>query len=254
MKTTTIRSASTRLRRAAEAGLLPAAIAAIAISGCGGGEQPPPAPASTAPPPSASPAATQFRPDAPAGIPIAQSTDPSEMQTLVAARSFAPRNDPFALFPSEIQFDRSQRAEALLESSGGWSMQYEAPEERIEELQFEPQPYRRLAGVLVGDTVSAILVMESGKSYIVKPGMMIPESEWRVVSIDTEKAILRRAGNKKPNEITVRLESPPAGISAPSTGAPAGGRAGAGGTGPPAGGGRPGGRGGRGGGNVGDVG
>jgi hypothetical protein len=90
-------------------------------------------------------------------------------------------------------------------------MQFEPPTPVFEEEQLEVQPYRRLAGILVGETVSAILIMENGEPHIVKPGYRIPNSEWTVVSIDQDKAILRRGGSKKPNEITVRLESPPAG-------------------------------------------
>jgi hypothetical protein len=69
-----------------------------------------------------------------------------------------------------------------------------------------------LAGVLVGDTVSAIIVMEDGSTHLIKPGMRIPNSPWRVLSIDEEKAVLRRAGTVKPTQIIVRLETPPGGV------------------------------------------
>ena len=74
-----------------------------------------------------------------------------------------------------------------------------------EGVQVEPQPYRRLSGILIGDSVLAILE-EGGKSTIVRPGMMIPDTNWRVVSIDKDKAILRREGPQLPHEVEVRLE------------------------------------------------
>jgi hypothetical protein len=191
------------------------------LAGCGGGDggttdgsvvtganSPTPA----TPAGGAGPGATMFQVDALAGVPVPQVADPTKLQTLVASRSFSQRNDPFALFPPEVQFDRMQRAESLLQSTGGWTLQYEPPAEVVEEEQLEPQPYRRLAGVLIGDTVAAIIIMEDGRAHIVKPGTKIPDSEWTVVSIDGERAVLRRPGSKRPNQITVRLESPPSGM------------------------------------------
>jgi hypothetical protein len=100
---------------------------------------------------------------------------------------------------------------------------YEPPIEVADQSEIvEPQPYRRLAGILVGDTVSAIIIMEDGSAHIIKPGMRIPNSPWRVVSIDEEKAILRRAGNRKPTQITIRLETPLGGVPAQGGGRPGG--------------------------------
>lgn len=166
---------------------------------------PPPTTTSTAPP-------YEFKGNV--GVPLDQSkVDPTAIQKEVASHTVNPRPNPFALLPQERAFDQSQRAEYLLDNSGGFSTMYEPPAEadQVEEAP-EPQPYRRLAGILVGDTVSAILIMEDGTPYIIKPGMRIPNSEWRVVSIDEDKAVLRRAGKRKPTQIVIRLETPPGGV------------------------------------------
>lgn len=169
---------------------------------------PAPAPSGDAPATS-----TDFSPDVDAGVPIdAAPMDPGKLSRLIASRGFSARTDPFALFPTENQFESLQRAERLLQETGGWALEVSPPAETFEEETYEAQPYRRLAGVMVGDTVQAIIVMETGRFYTVRPGMQIPNSEWTVVSIDHEKAILRRSGNRKPNQIVVRLESPPAGM------------------------------------------
>lgn len=147
------------------------------------------------------------------GVPVQQSSD-SKLISNLAQRVQPTRSDPFALLPVELRFDQSQRGELLLQQSGGFSTMFE-PEEEVDESQIdapEPQPYRRLAGILVADTVSAIIIMEDGNAYLIRPGTRIPNSPWRVVSIDEEKAVLRRAGSQKPTQIIVRLESPPAGV------------------------------------------
>lgn len=151
------------------------------------------------------------------GVPVTVG-DPKLMTEKIASRTFGARPDPFALLPIERSFDQSQTAERLIQDMG-YSTMYEPPAETgpVQEV-VEPQPYRRLAGVLVGDTVSAILIMEDGTAIQIKPGMRIPNSPWRVVSIDEEKAVLRRAGNVKPTQIIVRLESPPGGVPAPQGG------------------------------------
>lgn len=218
-------------------GLLPLALLAVAaMSGCARDPMP------TAPSAEAKPAPPMEVGDVP-GVPVERKDDPNALKNLVASRSFSHRPDPFALFPAEVSFENSQSAENLFAQQGrGFGMLYEPKEEVIEEMTIEPQPYRRLAGILVGETVAAILIMEDGKSYIVRPGMKIPNSDWTVVSISTnpEQAILRRPGNRLPKEISVRLESPPSGMT-PGNNAPAnpggrgnnpGGRQGLGGGGP----------------------
>ncbi len=173
--------------------------------------------------PSTIPAAVDYKPNADAGVRVDPPTDAGQLKQLVASRSFGTRTDPFSLFPLERQFENLQRGERLLQDVGGWTTEYQPPAEVIEEERVEPQPYRRLAGVLVGDTVLALIIMEDGTTHVIKPGMMIPNSDWRVVSIDGDRAILRRAGNRKPNQIEVRLESPPPGFGGAPGGAPSGG-------------------------------
>lgn len=155
--------------------------------------------------------------------------DPRLIQSLVAQRSFGVRPDPFALLTPERSFNQSQTSERVLVEIGGFATMYEPPVEVADQGEIvEPQPYRRLAGILVGDTVSAIIIMEDGSAHIIKPGMRIPNSPWRVVSIDEEKAVLRRAGTRKPTQITIRLETPLQGV--PNQGG--GGRPGGQGAGP----------------------
>lgn len=124
-------------------------------------------------------------------------------------QSFAPRSDPFALLSEERAFEISQNSERILADSGGFRFDYEPPVEQDDVEIQEPQPYRRLAGVIVGESVLALIDMGDGRLEIIRPGQRIPNSEWTVVSIDEEKAILRRGGNRLPRQIVVRLESPP---------------------------------------------
>lgn len=146
-------------------------------------------------------------------------------------QSFSPRNDPFALLAEEAAFERTQSSERILSQSGGFRFDYEEPVRNdVVEVQ-EPQPYRRLAGVIVGESVLALIDMGDGRLEIIRPGQRIPNSEWTVVSIDEEKAVLRRPGNRLPRQIIVRLESPPAGFGNQGGGAPSG--AGGPGGGPP---------------------
>jgi len=156
-------------------------------------------------------------------------------------QSFMPRNDPFALLPEERGFERSQASERLLAESGDWRFDYTPPEDKSGNIVVEPQPYRSLAGVIVGDSVLALIDMGDGRPLeIIRPGQRIPNSEWTVVSIDEDKAILRRSGNKLPKQIVVRLESPPFDPGQNQGGNPGfGGPSGSGGPGRPSGG-RPG--------------
>jgi hypothetical protein len=147
--------------------------------------------------------------DLPAGMPA--SVADRKMNTVaVQTTPVNPRPDPFALRPIELGYEAKQEAFRIFGQTGGFFPSMFTPiEERFEVQVVEPQPYRRLAGVLVGDTVTAIIDMGGGRMHIVRPGQQIPNSPWRVVSIDEEKAVLRRSGNVLPKEIVVRLESSP---------------------------------------------
>jgi hypothetical protein len=198
--------------------------------------------------------AASFQPDAPAGLPVAQDTDATKYQKLVATKNAAgtfgtARSDPFALTLQERGFETKQTMERFFSSTGGFGV-FVTPKPDTEEVPVapEPQPYRRLSGIVVGDSILAILEEEGKAPVIVTPGMKIPDSPWRVVSIDQDKAVLRRSGNVKPTQIVVRLEQPRLGTTPAGGGFPGGGFPGGPPGGPPGGypGGYPGGPAGRG--------
>ena len=218
-------------------GSISAALAMV-IVGCQESQPPLTAPVVTLPP-------NNFDPGVDAGWKGVQMGPPTlvaELKTRNSGnhgQSFAPRRDPFALLPEERGFEISQTSERILAESGGFRFDYEPPTETAPAEIVEPQPYRRLAGVIVGESVLALIDMGDGRLEIIRPGQRIPNSEWTVVSIDEDKAVLRRSGNKLPRQIIVRLESPP--FNPNQGGGGGGGQPGpAGGTGPQPGGGRPG--------------
>jgi len=153
-------------------------------------------------------------PNSNAGIPVPAATDSGRLAMLVKTRNAGgafgvPRSDPFALTAEEKNFENQQTVERFFAGNGGFGTFVTAKEDTDEVVEpLEPQPYRRLSGIVVGDSVLAILEEEGKTPIIVTPGMMIPNSPWRVVSIDQDKAILRRSGKTKPNQIIVRLEQP----------------------------------------------
>lgn len=153
-----------------------------------------------------------------AGIDVKQGSDPKEIKSWVrvaALKAGPARPDPFALKAQEKAFEAEQGSERLLGELGGYRNEF-APTEPKEDAPLptpEPQPYRRLAGVVVGDSVLALIDMGNGNTYLVHPGEKVPESEWTVASIDMDKAVLKRGGNLLPHEIVVRLELPPANLS-----------------------------------------
>ena len=121
------------------------------------------------------------------------------------------RANPFALTPSEASFDKEQTAAYLATTQGSFPMFFQPPPENLAPPEVEPQPYRRLAGILIGESVVALIDMGNGHIEEIYPGETIPGTQWKVVSIDSEKAVLQRVGsNRLPNEIVVRLESAPA--------------------------------------------
>jgi hypothetical protein len=221
-----------------------AAFAAVVASGCQIGVPDEDLGTSTTvpPPPVLDPAA--LLPDVEAGSELTGKPGPAATVALATSMPFVKRSDPFALLRQENAYEASQRAERFVQEGGFLTMWTPpapppsvAPTENV-----EPQPYRRLSGILIGDSVMAIVEMEDGKTYIIRPGTRIPDTEWRVISVDGDKAILKRAGNRRPTQITVRLEARPPG--AGSGGNTGGGGASTGGGGtmqPPGGGGKGGG-------------
>lgn len=145
----------------------------------------------------------------PAGLPVGvASTD--KVLTLIASTKTNPRGDIFAMSHDERLFDIKATNERIFATTGQFFGPSFVPRtETVVVDTVEPQPFRRLAGVLVGDSVMAIIDMGPGtQTQVIRPGMQIPNSPWKVISIDEEKAILRREGNKRPREIIVRLQGP----------------------------------------------
>lgn len=187
--------------------------AAVALVGCGGGDSASsvaPAPAPPSGVGGGNPAAALRDVRIPsAGVPI----DPISQSALADYREFASRvsggrrSDPFSLLGPEARFEREEQRDRLLQDLGGFDTMFEEPEETVQPpAALEPQPYRRLVGILLGDGVSALIQMEDGRVYDVRPGSRVGNSPWTVVAIDNEKAILRREGDTRPNIIEVRLE------------------------------------------------
>jgi hypothetical protein len=153
-------------------------------------------------------------PSSEAGVPPKSTGSPKDAQDLLksAAYEFHPRSDPFALDSDEKAFETTQSSERMFNKLGGFVTEVEPKQEFAPPVQLEPQPYRRLSGVVVGDSIVAILEMGQGEQpVLIRPGMKVPGTDWTVVSIDQDKAVLRRGGNVLPKEIEVRLETPPYG-------------------------------------------
>ncbi len=151
-----------------------------------------------------------YNPTAAAGVSkdITKSLATSRYGPYIAASArFGHRGNPFALSAEEKAFDVSQASYRLSIEGGEFGSLFEPPVDTLPNAEpVEPQPYRRLSGILIGDSVLAILE-EGNQSTIVRPGQLIPNTNWRVVSIDQNKAVLRREGSTRlPREVEVRLE------------------------------------------------
>ncbi len=147
-----------------------------------------------------------------AGLEVTPSADPNRLAAYVkkqnAAGAFGtPRTDPFALTTLEKYFETQQATERFFAGGSGFSTYVTEKEEVPEDvIPFEEQPYRRLSGIIVGDSVLAILE-EGNTATIITPGMKLPNSPWTVASIDADKAVLRRSGRVRPTQVVVRLET-----------------------------------------------
>lgn len=199
------------MKRFNQISILTFGLVACGLQGCAPGGISDPVQSTMPAPSAASRQADTFKPTTTAGIPVAVSGDPlAYWRTTSTNKYFSARPDPFALHPSEVAFDRSQGAERLFTDLGGFSVRFEPPVETVVVPTIEEQPYRRLAGVIVGESVSALIDMGDGQGLkIINPGQVI--NGWTVVSIDENQAVLRRGGNILPREVIVRLESAPFG-------------------------------------------
>ncbi len=81
------------------------------------------------------------------------------------------------------------------------------PEQEVEE-PMPPQPMRRVAGIMWGPTVKAI-IESGGKTHVVVPGQMIPDERVRVESIEPSGVILTTLDTKRPMRIRVNLAGSP---------------------------------------------
>jgi hypothetical protein len=135
-------------------------------------------------------------------------TPPSPTMTATAPQPsaarppFTPRRDPFAPLPEEVeamQADAFDPARYFVLASPPKPPKVELPE------PFEPQPRRRVAGIIIGTTVSAILEQEGELPRIVYPGDMV--GEFRVAAI-TETGIILRRSKGNPREVRVPYEPP----------------------------------------------
>jgi hypothetical protein len=123
-------------------------------------------------------------------------------QPAVARPQFTPRRDPFAPLPEEVaamQADAFDPARYFVLASPPKPPKVELPE------PFEAQPRRRVAGIIIGATVSAILEQEGELPRIVYPGDMV--GEFRVAAI-TETGLILRRSKGNPREVRVPYEPP----------------------------------------------
>lgn len=185
-------------------------LAAIAlgavVTGCG----PDPVASASDLPSGTAPAQAPFTPNADAGIKV-EPGDPVELLKVAQLSSVPARPNPFSLRSKEVAFDRSQFAAGALANLGGWYQTIAEEPVPVEQVApEEPQPPRRLAGILIGETITALIDMgDGGPLQVIHPGqeLKVGATTWIVQSIDEEKAVLRRAnGNARPKYVVVRLE------------------------------------------------
>jgi hypothetical protein len=146
------------------------------------------------------------------GVPVAPGP-PVDPTVLASSRSFASRPDPFALLGPERFFEGDQTTERFLAENNGFVLEIRPEEDAAEPSEppvFEPLPAWRLSGVIIGNGVMALL--DTGRQvHEIRPGMLVPgQTEWRVVAIDSERALMRRepGSNKLPKEFEVTLQGP----------------------------------------------
>lgn len=140
----------------------------------------------------------------PAGIPVNHGDTGALLTQDIASRHFVARADPFALLPQERSWESKQQSLALSSISGQFPLLYEEHPVEPRVPIFEEQKFRRLAGIVIGDSVTALIDMGDGNIRTIHPGQEI--DGWIVKSIEPEQATLRRiATGILPTEITVRL-------------------------------------------------
>lgn len=184
-----------------------------------------------------------YQPEAEAGVALAEQDAYSEMPTvreIAQGKSWASRRtDSFALLAAERKFESEQSLERILSDTGGFSNEFpeptDAPDEEAVPQSF-PTPAWRLAGIVVSEGAVIALLDQGGRVDTIVPGQQVDGTEWRCISVDTEKAVFRRDPRRIPSEIVVPLQGSIPGQLGGGN-APSGGR-----NAPPAGSGGPGGR------------
>ncbi len=186
----------------------------VFLVGCGGGENttPPPAPAAPAAGAAASGAPPKIALNSEAGRTIAPGALDLAALKLLGSEGFpGSRVDPFALLASERKYETSQATARLLDEAGGMFELLADTTVKDDPADTTPTTIPapvglRLAGVILANGVAALLEFE-GRIIEIRPGMTIPGTDWKVASIDAEKAVLRRDGNVLPREVVVPLAS-----------------------------------------------
>lgn len=154
-----------------------------------------------------------YVPEAQAGVDLDQATASQDLPTvrgIAANRSWDHRADPFSLLAAERRFEQEQQLENILGQSG-YSQYFELPDESAAEEggpRPAPVPRWRLAGIVVSEgAIIALLDQGGGKVDTIIPGQYVEGTEWRCISIDTEKAVFRRDPSQyTPSIITVPLQ------------------------------------------------
>lgn len=186
-----------------------AAVAAILLAGCNTDPQQGP----TMPQGQVNPKVKElYQPEAQAGVALSPQDAYKEMPTvrdIAQGKSwYSRRTDAFALLAAERKFESEQSLERILSDTGGFSNEFEVPDPAASEEapQSFPTPAWRLAGIVVSEGAVIALLDQGGRVDTVVPGQQVEGTEWRCISIDTEKAVFRRDPRRIPSEIVVPLQ------------------------------------------------
>jgi len=136
---------------------------------------------------------------------------------------YVARADPFSVLAVERAADERARQQQLLAMLGDFQLFAEPKPKPVNPalIPVETQPYRRLSGIVRGEAVAAILEVPGvSDPVVVRPGDKV--GEWTVRSIDNEKLVLARSGDKRPNTVEVKLEALPTNLASSGGGVGAG--------------------------------
>lgn len=114
------------------------------------------------------------------------------------------RIDPFKPLPWEADVSKPPIL-SVVPSVRLQPMPTYQPKEEEQEDVLPPQPYRRVAGIMWGQSVAAIIETQGDLPRVVKPGDSL--DGMRVARIEPNQVVLSTTG-KKPREIAVKLGAP----------------------------------------------